>query len=352
MSLKYLYHNEAFPLESGESLEGIKIAYQTWGNLDKSTKKVIWVCHALTGSADVFDWWSDLFGADKLFNPSDYFIVCANVLGSHYGSTGPLSKKSNGNKFYHSFPAITTLDMVRAHEVLRKYLGIEQIHLLIGASLGGQQAIQWAVEKPEIAEQLALIATNAQHSPYGIAFNETQRMAIQADQSFKYSYDYAGLEGLKAARAIAMLSYRSASGYLVTQSEDSNEKADAFKASSYQRYQGEKFVKRFNAFSYWTLSKAMDSHNVFRNHPDALKRIQARTLCIGITTDLLFPVSEQKFLNEEIEDSIYVEIESEFGHDGFLVEGKQLEEILKDFLNEKTAKYKPTIFKQKHLIVA
>lgn len=352
MSLKYLYHNEDFQLESGESLEGIRIAYQTWGELNPKKNNVIWVCHALTGNADVFDWWGGLFGENKYFNPKDYFIVCANVLGSHYGSTGPLSVKRNGKKFYHSFPDITTLDMVNAHEILRNKLGIEKINLLIGASLGGQQAVQWSVAFPEVVDQLALIATNAKHSPYGIAFNETQRMAIKSDNTFKYSYDDAGKAGLKAARAIAMLSYRSASGYEATQSEDSNEKIGDFKASSYQRYQGEKFAKRFNAFSYISLSKTMDSHNVFRNHSDALNRIKARTICIGITTDLLFPTTEQQFLNENIKDSVYAEIESEFGHDGFLVEGEQLEKILNDFLKGNTAKYKPTIFKQKHLIVA
>ncbi len=352
MSLKYLYHNEDFQLESGESLKGIKIAYQTWGTYDPSKNNVVWVCHALTGNANVFDWWGDLFGDDKYFNPKEYFIICANVLGSHYGSTGPLSKRANGIKYYHSFPNITTLDMVNAHEILRKELGLEKIDFLIGASLGGQQAVQWASSYPEVIKQLALIATNAKHSPYGIAFNETQRMTIQADQTFRYSYDEAGLEGLKAARAIAMLSYRSGSGYGATQYEINNEKQDDFRASSYQRYQGEKFAKRFNAFSYWSLSKSMDSHNVFRVHADALERITARTICIGITTDLLFPPSEQKFLNDQISNSIYTEIESEFGHDGFLVEGGQLEKILNDFLKENTAKYKPTIFKQKHLIVA
>lgn len=352
MNVKYLYHNEAFPLESGESLEGIKIAYQTWGDLKKSKGKVVWVCHALTGNSNVFEWWSDLFGENKLFNPENYFIVCANVLGSHYGSTGPLTKRPSGKKYYHSFPNITTLDMVNAHEILRKELGIEKIHLLIGASLGGQQALQWSVNFPELTEQLVLIATNAKHSPYGIAFNETQRMAIKADQTFRYSYDYAGQEGLKAARAIAMLSYRSASGYAATQIEETETKQDHFKASSYQQYQGEKFAKRFNAFSYWKLSKAMDSHNVFRQHKDALERVKSRTLCIGITTDLLFPIEEQQLLNEKIPNSIYAEIESAFGHDGFLVEGQQLENILTDFLTNNTAKYKPTTFKQKHLIVA
>ena len=130
MSLKYLYHNETFPLESGESLEGIKIAYQTWGDLEKSKGKVVWVCHALTGNSDVFDWWGDLFGDCKLFNPEDYFIVCANVLGSHYGSTGPLTKRPNGKKYYHNFPKVTPLDMIHAHEILRQELGIQRIHRL------------------------------------------------------------------------------------------------------------------------------------------------------------------------------------------------------------------------------
>ena len=350
MNLKYHYFNEDFQLESGETLQGIKIAYQTWGTLNEQQNNVIWVCHALTGNSDVLDWWGDLFGPNKLFDPAKYFIVCANVLGSHYGSTGPLSAQKNGLKYYHKFPKITTLDMVNAHEILRKDLKLNKIHLLIGASLGGQQAIQWAVAYPDIVEQLSLIATNAAHSPYGIAFNESQRMAIQADETFKYAYDEAGANGLKAARSIAMLSYRSPSGYGATQQEENPNKMDNFKAASYQRYQGKKVTQRFNAFSYIILSKAMDSHNIFRNHSDALARIKARTLCIGITTDILFPTNEQKYLNTHIQDSIYTEINSDFGHDGFLVEGKQLEQILKDFLTGNTAKYKPTKFKQKQLI--
>ena len=352
MSLKYHYFDEDFQLESGEHLQGIKIAYQTWGEINPEKNNIIWVCHALTGNADVFDWWPGLFGENNLFNPKDYFIICANVLGSHYGSTGPLSIQKDGDKRYHSFPQITPLDQINAHEVLRSYLGIEKVSFLIGASLGGQQAVQWAVSFPNRIEKLALIATNAQHSPYGIAFNESQRLAIKADETFKFSFDDAGKNGLIAARSIAMLSYRSPSGYKSTQSEEAHTKQDDFKASSYQKYQGEKFANRFNAYSYWTLSKTMDAHNVFRNHENALERIQARTICIGITTDILFPVSEQQFLNENIKDSIYAEIDSDFGHDGFLVEGKQLETIIKDFLEEKTAKYKPTIFKSQNLIVA
>jgi homoserine O-acetyltransferase len=352
MELKYLYFNEDFQLESGENLQGIKIAYQTWGTLNKEQNNVVWVCHALTGNSDVFDWWGGLFGENQYFNPEDHFIVCANVLGSAYGSTGPLSQKKDGKKYYHNFPSITTLDMVHAHEILRESLGINKINFLIGASLGGQQAIQWAVSFPEVVDQLALIATNAKHSPYGIAFNESQRLAIKSDDTFKYSYDEAGKSGLKAARSIAMLSYRSPTGYEATQSEDDNEKRDDFKAASYQRYQGEKFANRFNAFSYWSLSKSMDSHNIFRNHDDALKRIRARTLCIGITTDILFPIAEQKFLNGQIKDSIYAEIDSEFGHDGFLVESAQLEKIINDFIKGNTAKYKPTTFKKRQLIVA
>jgi homoserine O-acetyltransferase/O-succinyltransferase len=189
--------------------------------------------------------------------------------------------------------------------------------------------------QPHIFKKLILLATNAKHSPWGIAFNESQRLAIYADSTWNEHRQDAGQAGLCAARSIALLSYRNYGTYVNRQSEETNEKTDDFKASSYQRYQGVKLVRRFNVLSYLILSKAMDSHNVGRGRAtvaQALAQIQAKTLVIGITSDILFPPSEQQFLAKHIPDAQYVEIDSPYGHDGFLVETEKITEVLKEFL--------------------
>ena len=174
-----------FPLESGEALAGARVAYRTWGRLSATRDNVVWVCHALTANADVLDWWPGLFGAGCFFDPADWFIVCANVLGSCYGSTSPLTPDPATKKarFQH-FPLLTIRDLAAAHEALRRELGLARIHTLIGGSLGGQQALEWAVSQPEIIDHLVVIATNARHSAWGIAFNEAQRLAIEADATY------------------------------------------------------------------------------------------------------------------------------------------------------------------------
>jgi len=316
-----------FKTEGGFEFEGLTIGYHAYGNYQPVKSKVIWVCHALTGSSDVFDWWSGIFGEGKLFDPNEYYIICANALGSSYGTTGPLSLAKNKALYLNDFPLVTPRDMARAHEVLRKRLGIDKVDVLIGASLGGQQAVEWAIEEPVLFDKLVLIATNAKHSPYGIAYNESQRMALYADATYgKGSIDDAK-DGLKIARSIAMISYRSYAGYNKTQKEESLNKIDDFKASSYQRYQGEKLAKRFNAYAYESLSKSMDAHNVGRDRGGvihSLAKIKAKTLVIGIDSDGLFPLNEQLLLKEYINGAQFTSITSDFGHDGFLVENDQL----------------------------
>lgn len=337
-----------FKLESGQTLQNPQIAYQTYGTFVPGFSKVVWVCHALTANADVQDWWEGLFGAQRYFDQPEYFVICANVLGSCYGSTGPLSENESGKQYFLDFPLLTTRDLAKAHEALRQHLGLEQIHLLIGASLGGQQAQEFAIILKNKLENLVLIATNAVHSPFGRAFNEAQRLALLADPSFSAQQENGGTQGLIAARSIAMLSYRSYLGYELTQSEENDEVLDAFRASTYQQYQGEKLSKRFNAYSYWFLSKAMDAHNVGRNRYSieaALLSIEAKTVVIGISSDALFPISEQKFLSQHIPNASFHVIHSVFGHDGFLVETGQLERLIDDFLTNDFKGFKPTSFK-------
>ena len=337
MNLSFFDYKYSFPLESGETLPGFRLGYTTRGTLNADGSNVMWVCHALTGGADAGDWWGGLVGTGKYFDPARDFIVCANVLGSCYGSTGPLSLNPTTNQpFYHTFPTVTIRDVVSAFDLLRQELGVQTIDTCIGGSLGGEQALEWAIMQPEVIKKVVAIAASAVASPWCIAFNEAQRMAIEADPSWPEQRDDAGLAGMKAARAIAMISYRNYDTYGFTQALDNNEQLDGFKAAGYQRYQGEKIGERFNAFTYWTLSKMMDSHNVGRNRGsilNALGLIKSRTLVVGIRSDLLFPPSEQQFLARHIPDAAYEEIDSLYGHDGFLIEFRPLTNIIRNWMN-------------------
>ena len=339
MSIRATYnHDKPFKLENGNELTTVQFAYQTYGKLNENKDNVIWVCHALTANADVLDWWKGLFGENDLFNPEEHFIVCANILGSHYGSTNPLSiNDATGLPYYLSFPNFTIRDIVNGHQILADHLGVENIKVLIGGSLGGQQALEWAIVANTKIDHLILVATNASHSPWGIAFNESQRLAITTDRSFYAQNPRGGLKGLKTARSIALLSYRTYEAYSSTQLESVNDKTDNFRASSYQSYQGEKLCNRFNAFSYYYLTKAMDSHNVGRGRKsivDSLHQVHASTLVIGIENDVLFPVSEQAYLGANIPGAVFKSINSAYGHDGFLIETEALTNIIGNFLKD------------------
>jgi homoserine O-acetyltransferase len=342
MKQDHVFHYEAgFELEGGKALAGFQLKYTTLGQLNKERNNVVWVIHALTGNSDVTSWWPGLFEEGGPYDPRHHFVICANTLGGCYGSTGPLSiNPETGKSFFHTFPLLTNRDIVRAFDLLRESLGLEKVQTVIGSSLGGQQALEWAIARPRVFDHLVLIACNAFHSPWGIAFNEAQRMAIEADTTWKENDVRAGSQGIKAARAIAMLSYRSFAGFAESQNEKSAEKLDDFRASSYQRYQGQKLANRFNAFTYWILSKAMDNHHVGRGRAgieQALGEVKAKTLVIGIESDLLFPLSEQKLLAAAILHVRLEVIHSLYGHDGFLVEFDQLRSYLSSFYQRKTS---------------
>lgn len=317
---KIFQRNTPLILENGKQLENLSIAYHTYGEYKGESTKVIWVCHALTANTNVADWWSNIFGRGKVLDDEKYFIVCANVIGSCYGSSSPVDSIYNEE---NPFPSITVRDTVNAHIILKEYLGINEIYLLIGGSLGGQQAMEWAIIEPSLIKKLVLLATNAKHSAWGIAFNETQRMALEL-----------GKGGLEVARAIAMLSYRNYEMYSRIKLKE--EYGANFPASTYQRYQGIKLANRFDATSYAILSQAMDSHDVGRGRGSieaALKIIKAKTLVIGIETDILFPISEQHFLQSEIPEAILAIIDSPYGHDGFLTEIYAINKLVVNFLN-------------------
>lgn len=323
------YHKEAFLLERGGALQQVEICYHSYGKLNEEHSNVIWICHALTANSDVKDWWPGMVGSGLAFDTDKYFVVCANIIGSCYGSSGPLTiDPSTGSPYYSSFPEITIRDMVNAHIVLRKHLNISKIHLLVGGSMGGYQCLEWAYAEPDIISQLFLLATSAAESAWGIAIHTAQRMALTADATWKDRKTDAGKNGVKAARAIGMLTYRNYGIMVKKQGEDDTEKLEGHKAGSYIEYQGEKLAQRFNAYSYWLLTKAMDSHQLCRGRKktlaEVLSQLQQKTLIIGISSDLLCPVEEQQMMAEYMPNASIDIIHSEYGHDGFLVETQKI----------------------------
>ena len=334
--IHYYDHPKPFVLEKGGVLKHLRIAYHTYGTLNPKKDNVVWVCHALTADSNVADWWPHTVEEGRFLDPQKHFVICANIIGSHYGTTGPLHTNPDTEKpYYGTFPAFTIRDMVRAHQVLACALGIEQIHTLVGSSVGGFQAVEWAVMEPHRIERLVLIATQAKASPWTIAIDQTQRMAIESDQTFGEERPDAGMKGMAAARAIGLLTYRGGAGYNLTQ-QDREESPEVHRASTYQQYQGEKLCRRYNVYSYYDILNAFDTHDVGRGRggvAQALRNITAKTILVGITSDMIFTPEEMRTLKTQIPDSEYFEIESSFGHDGFLVEHDQLNNILNPFMN-------------------
>lgn len=327
-----------FELETGHTLPELRIAYHTYGTLNAAKDNVAWVCHALTANSDVADWWPHTVEAGRFLDPARHFVVCANIIGSHYGTTGPLHvNPATGRPWYKDFPPFTIRDIVRAHRLLADALGVGRIAMLVGSSVGGFQAVEWAVMEPERIEGLVLIATDAKASPWNIAIDETQRMAIEADATWGEERPDAGMKGLAAARALGLLSYRGPEGYNLTQ-QDREENPVLHRACTYQRYQGEKLCRRYNAYSYHAILDAFDTHDVGRGRGGveaALGKIRARTLVVGITTDIIFTPAEMRRLHGQIPGSRYCEIDSPFAHDGFLVEYEQLNALLLPFMTER-----------------
>ena len=336
--MNYFTYDRPFDLEGGSTLPGITVAYHTYGQLNADRSNVVWVCHALTANSDVARWWPGVVGEGGAIDPAEHFIVCANILGSCYGSTGPLSvDPRSGKPYYSHFPAITIRDMVKAHILLRRHLGIDKIRLLMGGSMGGYQALEWSVLEKEVIDRLFLIATSPTESAWGIAVHTAQRLAIEADGSWRDELPEAGSRGLKAARAIGILTYRNYGIMVQKQTDPDTEKLDDFKASSYINYQGDKLVERFNAYCYWLLTKAMDSHQLARGRgrqlEEVLAGIRQKTLIIGIGSDILCPMEEQRHIARHLPDATLVEIDSAYGHDGFMVEGEKIATHLREWLS-------------------
>jgi homoserine O-acetyltransferase/O-succinyltransferase len=332
--LRFYHHLQPFPLESGAVLPELTVAFHTYGELNAEKTNVIWVCHALTANSDVADWWEGLFGPGKVYDPEKYFIVCANILGSCYGSTCPRSiNPVTGRAYGTDFPVFTIRDIVQAQELLRQHLGIEEIQLCIGGSCGGHQVMEFAYLLPERIKNIALLVTSARETPWAIAIHEAQRMAIQADPTWKDDDDKGGVAGLMAARGMGLVSYRTFDAYKSGQI-DVDDKIDDFRAASYIRYQGLKLERRFYAQCYWYLTKALDAHHIGRGRGGAeaaLAKLKMPALVLSIDTDILIPPVEQFFLAEHLPNSTHVQLPSDFGHDGFLIETERIGKIILDW---------------------
>lgn len=363
-NIKFL---EPFLLESGRILSGVTAAFETYGILNDDGTNAILVCHALTGNAHVSDynyrsngksngifsskqkgWWDELIAAGKAFDPSKYFVVCSNILGGCYGTTGPTSiNPDTGNKYGANFPQINVRDMVNLQYKLLISLGVNKLKAVAGGSLGGMQVLEWSLMYPEFVEKIIPIATVARHSAWCIGLNETARKAIIDDPAWENgNYIDQPRAGLSTARMIAMISYRSAAsfnkkfGREIKPGENQHNKSSysGFQVESYLRYQGDKLADRFDANTYLLITRAMDLHDVAMGRNslvETLGSIKAKTLCIGINSDILYPAAEQKEIASLIPDSNYFEIDSIHGHDAFLIEFDQLNFAIKNFLNSR-----------------
>lgn len=314
-----------------------ELAYHTYGKLNADKSNVKWVFHALTANSDARAWWTGLFGKGRILDPETDFIVCANMPGSCYGSTGPLSlNHDKTKKYYHDFPLLTIRDIVHSFQKLKSHLDLDKIQLGIGGSMGGSVLLEWNVIYPEDFLNAVYVATSAQESSWGKAIHVVHKMAIETDPSWVLNSDRAGIEGLKTARGVGMLFYRTYQTFNIHQPDDINTLIN-YKSDSYIRYQGQKLVDRFNAFSYYFLLNTLDTHNIGRGRGsviEALKKIKTNTLIIGINSDILYPIEEQKFLSDHIIKNTLAFIDSNYGHDGFLIETEKINNIAIDFINK------------------
>ena len=326
-----------FNFEAGGVLPRLEVAYHTSPRDYRPGEKVVWICHALTANSDAEDWWPQMVGPGKLIDTDRYFVVCVNMLGSPYGSSSPASvNPETGKPYFLDFPQVTVRDIIHATIEVRKALGIRTVDLLVGSSIGGFQAIEWAIQEPDVFRHAAFMATSARVSPYLSATEESQRMALEADPSFRACASLKGGEaGLRCARSIALISYRCFDSYDLTQQDTDPDTLFAQRAHSYQQYQGKKLSDRFDAYCYWSLSYSVDSANVGRGRggvEKALGQIRAKTTVVAIDTDCIFPPQIVRPMAEMIPDAEYHLIRSHFGHDGFLLETEQLTAILAPLL--------------------
>lgn len=330
-----------FVTEAGFRFDEPDVAYKTWGSLNKEKDNVILICHALTGHAAADEWFPGIFGAGRVCDPAKNFIICINVPGSPYGSVGPWSTNpKTGEPYRNSFPEITVRDMVRFQQQLLDQLEIKGIELVLGGSLGGMQALEFVVMDDRI-QSAALIAMGKSHSPWAIGISHAQRKAIYTDPEWKdgnYKKGEGPKEGLATARMMAMITYRAPSDYDKKFGRKLQGDTSQFQVESYLDYQGKKLAERFDAHSYIILTEAMDSHDVSRgrsSYEEVLGRVSIPVRVIGIDSDHLYSIQEQKELAKLLKNGEYHEIKSSYGHDAFLIEFDQINEIIEPFIQKK-----------------
>lgn len=364
--IKLFDEQNPFLLETGSTLLEVQVAFETYGRLNASADNAILVCHALTGDAhaagltdlseDVLQkiplyrakkpkqagWWDGLIGPDKALDTSKYFVVCSNILGSCYGTTGPTSINPHTQKSYGpNFPQVSVRDMVRVQKALLETLGVKSLITVVGGSLGGMQVLEWALMFPKMVRSIIPIATAAAHSAWAIGFNHLARQAVMNDPNWNNGfYTEAPQQGLALARQIGMISYRTDISFQhrFGREKRNGSAKELFQVESYLSYQGDKLVKRFDANSFVLLTRALDEHDVGRKRggtQHALQQIACPALCIGIDTDILYPAEEQKQIARYIPKASYQEIKSTNGHDAFLIEYDQLNKMVSEFLKGK-----------------
>ncbi len=326
-----------FALEPGGWLPSVRVAYRSWGELDAEGGNAVVICHALTGSADADRWWTRMFGPGRALDPSRDFIICCNILGSCYGSTGPAEiDPATGSPWHGRFPEVTVRDMVRVQHRLAVALGVKRVKLVMGGSLGGMQVLEWGLLFPELVEAQVFIASTARHSAWAIGLGEAQRQAIFADPRWRggdYQEDDPPTAGLAAARMMAMLSYRSFPSFEERFGRRS-QSAGQFAIESYLHHQGRALVDRFDPACYVTLTRAMDSHDVSRGRGDleeVLRGVRPRTLVVAIDSDILYWPAEQREVARLVPGARLAVMDSIHGHDAFLIDVDRVSDLVVEF---------------------
>ncbi|MXP48360.1 homoserine O-acetyltransferase [Altererythrobacter luteolus] len=353
---------DPLPLDSGEVLHGVSIAYETYGELAADKGNAILLCHALTGDQFVASkhpvtgkpgWWERMVGPGKPIDTNRFHVICANVIGSCMGSTGPAAIGPDGKPYAMSFPVITIRDMVRGLAGLLDQMEIERLHAVVGGSMGGMQALSMAANFPERAGRVLAIATTARHSAQNIAFHEVGRQSIMADPNWAEGDYYASGKtpdaGLAVARMAAHITYLSEEGLTEKfgrRLQDRSEKTFGFDADfqieSYLRYQGSGFTRRFDANSYLYITRAMDYFDIAEEHggllADAFAGTTARFCLVSFDSDWLYPTAESRHvvhaLNAAGAPVSFVELSAPFGHDSFLLDVPALDRVVRGFLDD------------------
>jgi homoserine O-acetyltransferase/O-succinyltransferase len=349
-------------LENGQCLGPVTLAYETYGRLNAEKSNAVLILHAFSGDCHVagyYDeadakpgWWEFMVGPGKGIDTDRHFVICSNIIGSCMGSTGPTSPKPDTGKPYGlEFPLVTIGDMVAAQKALMDHLGVPVLQSVIGGSVGGMQALEWALRYPDMVKSAVLLATTVKHSALAIAFNEVARQAIMADPNWNQGDYYGNARpdlGLAVARMIGHITYLSDEsmrlkfGRRLQNKADFSSNFDAdFQVESYLRYQGAKFVERFDANSFLYITKASDYYDLERQYGDgslvkAFAKAMARFLVISFTSDWLYPTYQSKAMVKAMKksglDVSFCEIEAQWGHDAFLIPNPRLTAIIKGFV--------------------